>query len=140
MTERKEGNHVYNDKVLDHFLHPRNIGVIGDASAIGNGGNPECGDVIRIYLKIKEDTIVDAKVKVFGCAVAIAAASIVTEMVRGKTIDEALSVKNDDISNALGGLPPQKLKCSVLAEAVLRDVICRYQGNYKCDETDEKRI
>jgi len=130
----------YNNIVLDYFHNPRNIGLIEDADAVGNAGNPECGDVVRIYLKIKEDTIVDAKVKVFGCAVAIAAASIVTEMVKGKTIDEALSVKNDDISNALGGLPPQKLKCSVLAEAVLRDVICRYQGNYKCDETDEKRI
>lgn len=131
MTERKEGNHVYNDKVLDHFLHPRNIGVIEDASAIGNGGNPECGDVIRIYLKIKEDTIVDAQVKVFGCAVAIASASVLTEMIKEKTIEEALKVKNEDISDILGGLPVQKLDCSVLAEAVLKDAICRYKENYK---------
>ena len=117
---------LYNNKVLDHFHNPRNIGLIEDANAIGNAGNPECGDVVRIYLKIEEDTIVDAKVKVFGCVVAIAAASVLSEMVKGKTIDEALKVKNDDISNALGGLPPQKIGCSVLAEAVLKDAIYRY--------------
>jgi len=131
MTERKESSHVYNDKVLDHFLHPRNIGVIEDASAIGNGGNPECGDVVRIYLKIEDDIIVDIKVKVFGCPVVIAGTSVLTEMIKGETIEEALNVRNEDISDTLGGLPAQKLHCSVLVEAVLKDAICRYKENYK---------
>jgi len=117
----------YNNRVLDHFQNPRNIGLIEDADAVGNAGNPECGDVVRMYLRITEDTIVDAKVKVFGCAVAIAAASVLSEMVKGKTIDEALSLKNEDVSNALGGLPSQKVDCSVLAEAVLKDAIHRYK-------------
>ena len=117
----------YTDEVLDHFHNPRNVGLIEDASATGNAGNPECGDVVRIYLKIKEEYIVDAKVKVFGCAVAIAAASVLSEMVQGKTIEEALSIKNEDISNALGGLPPKKHDCSVLAEIVLKDAIYRYK-------------
>jgi nitrogen fixation NifU-like protein len=122
---------LYNDKVLDHFQNPRNIGVIKDATAIGTAGNPGCGDVLRIYLKIKDDYIVDAKVNVFGCAVAIAAASVLSEMVRGKTIKQALNIKNEDISNILGGLPPQKLACSVLAEAVLKDAIHQYKENSK---------
>jgi nitrogen fixation NifU-like protein len=117
----------YNDKVLDHFQNPRNVGVIEDADAIGTAGNPKCGDVVRMYLKIKEDIIIDTKVKVLGCSVAIAAASVLSEMVKGKTIDEALSIKNENISNVLGGLPPRKMNCSVLAEAVLRDAIYRYK-------------
>lgn len=131
MTETKEGNHIYNDEVLDHFLHPRNIGVIEDASVIGNGGNSECGDVVRLYLKIEADIIVDIKVKVFGCPVVIAATSTLTEMIKGKTIEEALNVRNEDISDTLGRLPAQKLHCSVLAEAVLKDAISRYKENHK---------
>lgn len=124
---------LYNDSVLDHFYNPRNVGLIEDANAVGNAGNPACGDVVRIYLKIKEDTIVDAKVKVFGCPVAIASASVLSEMVKGKTVDEALSVKDEDISNILGGLPPQKVDCSVLAEAVLKDAIYRYKSRFAPD-------
>ena len=128
MIESPENNHNYNDKVLDHFLNPRNIGAIEGASAIGNGGNAECGDVIRLYLKIEDDVIVDTKVKVFGCPVVIASASVLTEMIKGKTIEQAINIRNDDISGALGELPTEKLHCCELAEAVLKHAISRYKG------------
>jgi NifU-like protein involved in Fe-S cluster formation len=118
---------VHNDKVMDHFLNPRNVGSIEDASCIGNAGNPADGDTVRLYLKIEEERIADAKVKVFGCPSAIAAASALTELILGKTIGEALAVRNEDVSNALGGLPEGKLHCSVLAEAVLEDAISQYR-------------
>jgi len=127
MTKSREDNYIYNDKVMDHFLHPRNIGIIEHASTVGNAGNPQCGDVVRMYLRIERNTIVDVKVKVFGCPVAIAATSLLSEMIKDKTLQEASSIRNQDISDALDGLPAQKLDCSVLAEAVLRDAICRYK-------------
>jgi nitrogen fixation NifU-like protein len=127
MSIRKRHAVPYSQKVMDHFLNPRNIGVIEDADTIGNAGNPECGDIVRLYLKINRDTIVEAKVKVFGCAVAIASASALTEIINGKSIKEALKVKNEDISEILDGLPAQKLNCSVLAEAVLKDAIHQYR-------------
>jgi len=129
MTNKAENNHKHSDKVLDHFLNPRNIGVIKDASAIGNGGNRECGDVIRLYLDIEGDIIVDSKVKVFGCPVVIACASVLTEMIKGKTVTQALNITNEDISDILDGLPTEKLHCSELAEAVLRDAISHYKEN-----------
>ena len=129
MTNKAENNHKHSDKVLDHFLNPRNIGVIKDASAIGNGGNRECGDVIRLYLEIEGDIIVDSKVKVFGCPVVIACASVLTEMIKGKTVTQALNITNEDISDTLCGLPIEKLHCSELAEAVLKDAVSRYKGN-----------
>ncbi len=128
MTDTKARNYTDNPKVMEHFLYPRNVGSIDDATAVGTAGNPADGDTVRLYLKIEEETIVDVKVKVFGCPVAIAAASVLTEMIHGKSIDEALSVKNEDVSAALGGLPEQKLHCSVLAETVLEDAISRYRG------------
>ena len=118
---------MHNDKVMDHFMNPRNVGSIEDASCIGNAGNPADGDTIRLYLKIEEERISDAKVKVFGCPTAIAAASALTELIVGKTIGEALAVRNEDVSKALGGLPEGKLHCSVLAEAVLQDAISQYR-------------
>lgn len=127
MTESKESNYIYNDRVLDHFLHPRNVGIMDHASTVGNAGNSRCGDVVRMYLKIQQNTIVDVKVKVFGCPVAIAASSLLSEMIKHKTLQEASRIKNEDISDALGGLPPNKLDCSVLAEAVLSDAISRYK-------------
>jgi len=127
MTESKESSYVYSDKVLDHFLHPRNVGIMAHASTIGNAGNSKCGDVVRLYLKIERNTIVDVKVKVFGCPVAIAATSLLSEMIKNKTLQEASKIKNEDISAAFGGLPPHKLDCSVLAEAVLSDAISRYE-------------
>ena len=129
MTNKAENNHQYSDKVLDHFLNPRNIGVIQGASAIGNGGDRECGDVIRLYLQIEDDIIVDSKIKVFGCPAVIACASVLTEIIRGKTVTEALNITNKNISDTLGGLPTEKLHCSELVEAVLRDAICRYREN-----------
>lgn len=129
MTNKVENSHKHSDKVLDHFLNPRNIGVIKDASAIGNGGNRECGDVIRLYLDIEGDIIVDSKVKVFGCPVVIACASVLTEMIKGKTVTHALNITNEDISDILDGLPTEKLHCSELAEAVLKDAVSRYKGN-----------
>jgi nitrogen fixation NifU-like protein len=120
---------LYNDTVLDHFQNPRNTGIIEGASAVGNAGNPECGDVVRLYLEINDGAITQATVKVLGCPVAIAAASMLTVIVKGKTVGEALRLKNEDISNALGGLPAQKLSCSVLAEAVLRDALSRYSAS-----------
>jgi NifU-like protein involved in Fe-S cluster formation len=129
MTKKAENNHEYSDKVLDHFLNPRNIGVIKDASAVGNGGDRECGDVIRLYLKIEGDIIVDSKIKVFGCPVVIACTSVLTEMIKGKTVTQALNITNENIADILGGLPIEKLHCSELAAAVLKDAVSRYNGN-----------
>jgi len=128
MTETKGTGQQHSEKVLDHFMNPRNVGSIDDASAIGNAGNPADGDAVRLYLKIERDVISDAKVKVFGCPAAIAAASVLTEMIMGKSLDEALALRNEDIDAALGGLPQSKLHCSVMAEAVLEDAISRYRG------------
>jgi len=114
-------------RVMEHFTNPRNVGSIEDASCVGNAGNPADGDTVRLYLRIHEERIVDAKVKVFGCPTAIAAASVLTELIIGKSLDEALAVRNEDVSEALGGLPEGKLHCSVLAEAVLEDALTRYR-------------
>ena len=113
----------YSEKVMQHFLNPKNVGEIPDANAIGTVGNPVCGDVLKLYLKIENSKIVDAKFKTFGCAAAIATSSMVTEMVIGKTIDEALQISNRTVTEALGGLPPVKMHCSVLAEQALRSAI-----------------
>lgn len=116
----------YNDKVMDHFLHPRNIGEIPDASGIGTVGNPVCGDIMKMFLKIENNIIVDAKFKTYGCGAAIATSSMVTEIVKGKTVDEALKISNKAVAEALGGLPPIKMHCSVLAEQALRAALADY--------------
>lgn len=116
----------YGEKVMDHFLHPRNVGEIADADGIGNVGNPVCGDVMRMYIKVKGDIIIDAKFKTFGCGAAISTSSMVTEMVKGKTIEEALKITNRAVAEALGGLPPVKLHCSVLAEQALKSALADY--------------
>ena len=116
----------YSEKVMDHFLHPRNVGEIPDASGVGNVGNPVCGDVMRMYLKIENDVIVEARFKTFGCGAAISTSSMVTEMVKGKTIEEALKITNKAVAEALGGLPAVKLHCSVLAEEALKSAINDY--------------
>jgi nitrogen fixation NifU-like protein len=120
---------MHNQKVVEHFTNPRNVGSIEDASCIGNAGNPADGDTVRLYLAIEDERIVDAKVKVFGCPTAIAAASVLTELIIGKSVDEALALRNEDVSEALGGLPESKLHCSVLAEAVLADAISQYRNS-----------
>jgi nitrogen fixation NifU-like protein len=117
---------AYSEKVMDHFLHPRNVGEIPDANGIGNVGNPICGDVMRMYLKIENGMITDAKFKTFGCGAAISTSSMVTEMVKGKTIEEALRISNKAVAEALGGLPPIKMHCSVLAEEALRSALADY--------------
>ena len=117
----------YSEKVMEHFLHPRNVGEIPAADGIGNVGNPVCGDVMRMYIKVENNIIVDVKFKTFGCGAAIATSSMVTEMVKGKTLEEALKISNRAVAEALGGLPPIKMHCSVLAEQALKSAIEDYR-------------
>ena len=117
---------MYTEKVMDHFTNPRNVGEIENANGIGEVGNAKCGDIMRIYLKIENDIIKDVKFKTFGCGAAIATSSMVTEMVKGKTIDEALRISNQAVAEALGGLPPAKMHCSNLAADALHEAIKDY--------------
>ena len=116
----------YTDVVIDHFTNPRNMGEIADADGIGEVGNVRCGDVMKIYLKIENGIISDVKFKTFGCAAAIASSSMSTTMIIGKTIPQALRIKNIDVLKALGGLPPVKVHCSVLAEEAIKSAISDY--------------
>ena len=116
----------YSEKVMEHFKNPKNVGEIPDADGIGNVGNPICGDIMRLYIKVKDDKILDAKFKTFGCGAAIATSSMITELVKGKTIDEALKISNSAVAEALGGLPKIKMHCSVLAEEALKSAIDDY--------------
>jgi nitrogen fixation NifU-like protein len=118
--------HPYSEKVMDHFTNPRNVGEILDPSGVGTVGNPICGDVMKMFLKIENGVIVEAKFKTFGCGAAIATSSMVTEMVKGKTINEALQISNKAVAEALGGLPAVKMHCSVLAEEALRSALQNY--------------
>ena len=118
---------MYSEKVMDHFEHPRNVGEIENASGVGTVGNAKCGDIMRIYLDIDDDQIIrDVKFKTFGCGAAIATSSIATEMIKGKTIDEALKLTNKAVVEALDGLPPVKLHCSVLAEQAVKAALADY--------------
>jgi nitrogen fixation NifU-like protein len=121
----------YTEKVKEHFFHPRNVGEIKNADGIGKVGNPTCGDVMAIYIKVKDDRIVDIKFKTFGCTAAIATSSILTEMAKGKTLDEALRITRDDVANELGGLPAIKMHCSNLAADALREAIKDYRSKKK---------
>ncbi|KYO64558.1 Fe-S cluster assembly scaffold protein NifU [Thermovenabulum gondwanense] len=118
---------MYNEKVMDHFTNPRNVGEIPDADGIGEVGNPVCGDMMKIYIKVKNNIIEDIKFKTFGCGAAIATSSMVTEMVKGKTLEEALQVTNKAVAEALGGLPPIKMHCSNLAADALHAAIKDYE-------------
>jgi nitrogen fixation NifU-like protein len=118
---------VYNETVMEHFTNPRNVGEIEDADGVGEVGSPQCGDIMKIFLRIEDNIIKDIKFKTFGCASAIASSSIMTEMVKGKTIEEALSLTNRDVVDALGGLPAPKVHCSVLAEEAIRAAIEDYR-------------
>ena len=122
---------MYTEKVMDHFSNPRNVGEIPEAHGIGEVGNAKCGDIMRIYLKIENDIIVEAKFKTFGCGAAIATSSMVTEMVQGKTIDEALTITNQAVADSLGGLPPAKMHCSNLAAEALHEAIEDYKKKTK---------
>lgn len=117
---------MYSEKVVDHFTNPRNIGEIENADGIGQVGNPVCGDIMKIYLKIENNIIVDVKFKTFGCGAAIATSSMATELIKGKSIDEALELSNKAVVEALDGLPPVKLHCSVLAEEAVKAAILDY--------------
>ena len=118
---------MYNDKVKEAFANPKNVGFIEDADGVGKVGNAACGDIMEISLKIKDDRIVDAKFRTFGCAAAIATSSTATEMVKGMTIDEALNLTNARVVEELEGLPPQKIHCSVLAEEAIKEAIEDYK-------------
>ncbi len=122
---------MYNDKVMDIFKNPPNVGVLEDANAIGLVGNASCGDILKIYLKIDNDIIVDAKFQTFGCAAAIASSATATTMIIGKTLDEALALTNSQIVEELEGLPPQKIHCSVLAEEAIGKAIIEYKEKHK---------
>jgi len=117
---------MYNEKVMDHFTNPRNVGEIENADAVGEVGNAKCGDIMRMYLKIENDVIVEVKFKTFGCGSAIATSSIATVMIKDKTIDEALKITNQDVVMELGGLPAAKIHCSVLAEQAFKLAIFNY--------------
>ncbi len=128
----------YSDKLLEHFRNPRNVGKIEDADGIGHVGNPICGDIMDFYIKVKDGRIVDAKFQTYGCAAAIGTSSALTEMVIGKTIDEALKITNQIITEAVGGVPPVKRHCSVLAEQALRAAIKDYQERHFLKNENEK--
>ncbi len=117
---------MYSDKVMDHFTNPRNVGELPDANAIGEVGNPVCGDIMKIYMKIEDGVIEKVSFKTFGCGAAIATSSMATELVKGKTVEEALTLTNQAVAEALDGLPPQKLHCSVLAEEGIRACLADY--------------
>lgn len=116
----------YSEKVMDHFSNPRNVGEIEDAAGVGTVGNAKCGDIMRMYLDIQDDVIVDAKFKTFGCGAAIATSSMATELVKGKTINEAMNVTNKAVMEALDGLPPVKIHCSLLAEEAIHAALWDY--------------
>ena len=117
---------MYSEKVMDHFTHPRNVGEIENADGIGEVGNAKCGDIMRMYLKIDGDIIQDVKFKTFGCGSAIASSSMATELIIGKTIDEAMELTNKAVADALDGLPPIKMHCSVLAEQAIKSALLDY--------------
>ena len=121
----------YSEKVMDHFAHPRNVGEIADPSGVGKVGNPVCGDMMELYIKVENNILTDVKFKTFGCGAAIATSSMVTELIKGKTIEDALKVSNHAVAEALGGLPKIKMHCSVLAEQALRSAIDDYMAKKK---------
>lgn len=121
---------LYSDIVMDHFMHPRNVGEIENPDGVGQVGNAKCGDIMNMYLKIRDNVIQDVKFETFGCGSAIASSSMATEMIKGKTIDEALAVTNRQVVDALGGLPAHKLHCSVLAEESIKSAIKDYYDRH----------
>ena len=122
---------LYSEKVMDHFLHPRNVGVIEDADGIGEVGNAKCGDIMKMYLKIDNDIITDVKFETFGCGSAIASSSMATELIKGKPVSEALELTNKAVAEALDGLPAHKMHCSVLAEEAIKNALEDYQSKQK---------
>ena len=117
----------YSTKVMEHFTNPKNVGDMPDADGVGHVGNPVCGDIMEMYIKVEDDIITDSKFRTFGCGAAIATSSMVTELVKGKSIEEALKISNEQVTEMLGGLPKRKLHCSVLAEEALKSAIDDYR-------------
>ena len=128
-------NRMYSDKVFDHFSNPRNVGELADADGVGVVGNPKCGDIMKIYIKVENEIITDIKFKTFGCGAAVATSSMATELIKGKTIAEALTLSNKAVVEALDGLPPQKIHCSVLAEEAIKSAIADYYKRQGIDPT-----
>lgn len=127
---------MYSEKVMDHFRNPRNVGEIEDANGIGEVGNAKCGDIMKIYLKVENNIIVDVKFKTYGCGSAIASSSMATELIKGKTVDEAWTLTNKAVAEALDGLPPVKMHCSVLAEEAIHKAINDYRKAQGMDTWD----
>lgn len=122
---------MYSKKLMDHFQNPRNVGEIADADGIGEEGNPTCGDMMKLYIKVKDEKIVDAKFQTFGCGAAIGVSSMITEMAKGKTVDEAMAITKESVAEALDGLPPQKMHCSNLGADALHKAIEDYRKKKK---------
>ena len=122
---------LYSEKVMEHFKNPRNVGEIENPDGVGHVGNPVCGDIMELYIKVNDSIIVDAKFKTFGCGAAIATSSMLTELVKGKSISETLEISNKTVAEALDGLPPLKMHCSVLAEEALKSAIDDYLSKAK---------
>jgi nitrogen fixation NifU-like protein len=120
---------LYSDKVMDHFLHPRNVGVIEDANAVGEVGNAKCGDIMKMYLKIEDGIVEDVKFETFGCGSAIASSSMATELIKGKPVEDAMKLTNKAVAEALDGLPDYKMHCSVLAEEAIQSALENYYKN-----------
>ena len=129
---------LYSEKVMDHFMHPRNLGILEDPSGVGEVGNAKCGDIMKIYLQIEDDIIKDVKFETFGCGSAIASSSMATEMIKGKSIHEAMAITNKAVAEALDGLPAHKMHCSVLAEEAIKGALLDYykKNNIPYDEAD----
>ncbi len=134
MKRTKDLRSLYSEKVMEHFQNPRNVGEMESPDGIGHVGNPVCGDIMELYIKVRDDIIIDAKFKTFGCGAAIATSSMVTEMVKGKTIEQALKISNKAVAEALDGLPPIKMHCSALAEEALKLAIEDYLAKSKRKE------
>jgi nitrogen fixation NifU-like protein len=118
---------LFTDEVIDHFSNPRNAGELEDANGIGNAGDPDCGDTMKLYIKVEDEVVTDVRFRICGCVAALAAGSVTTVLIKGKTVDEALTITNKDISDALGGLPEHKMHCSVLGEEAIRKAIADYK-------------
>ncbi len=128
---------IYSEKVMDHFQNPRNVGTIEDADGVGKVGNPVCGDMMEFYIKVKDNRIEDVKFKTFGCGAAIAVSSMVSEMAKGKTLEEAMAITNDDVAEELDGLPKNKLHCSNLGADALHEAIENFREKKKAPEKTE---
>jgi nitrogen fixation protein NifU and related proteins len=129
---------MYSEKVMDHFTNPRNVGEIEDASGIGEVGNAQCGDIMKVYLKVENNIIIDAKFKTFGCGSAIASSSMATELIKGKSVDDAWTLTNQAVAEALDGLPAIKMHCSVLAEEAIHKAINDYRSKAGLEVWDYK--